>query len=208
MTGHDPGPRRSDDHDRFCNAAFSTRIRVRSSAALATENTNAVIQAPPAKGSAAPFEYHCHVIRVAHIAIRPADDTRSAGHDNYPGVPLAPQCGDTPPAQSLGDRHKHEHRPEPAPAHRCLAHRADQQPGVQRHHHRIVAGAKFLAAVGLTPLQVAAGHHQFGDPLGGDQQDQRKKCLHIDQRQRSRTSSEQKPGPIAIRTPGVPGVGR
>ena len=53
-----------------------------------------------------------------------------------------------------------------------LDERADEQPGVQHHHHHEVPLAGLDAAAREAPRCVALRHHQLGEPLQPDGQDQ------------------------------------
>ena len=92
-----------------------------------------------------------------------------------------------------------------------LDQRADEQPGVQHDHERVVAQAGLDAAALPAPGGVAGRDDQLGQPLEADQRDQDgegdQARPRSASRARSSTSSEQKPGPIAISTPWVPGAG-
>ena len=60
------------DHRRLASAAFSTLIRVVSSAAFSTVNVSAVIHAVCTSGSATPSSNHRDVVGVRHEPVRPA----------------------------------------------------------------------------------------------------------------------------------------
>ena len=65
---------------------------------------------------------------------------------------------------------------------------------------------KLLAAVGKSPSRIAFGYDQLGQPFDGDREDQQ--VIHgYWPYQLSRTSSAEKPGPIAIISPIEPGDG-
>src|ERR1700739_526893 len=80
-----------------------------------------------------------------------------------------------------------------------------QQTGVECEHRRLVPGAELDSAVQPAPGAVALGDNHLGQSLHGDRADQQHVPDHRrSQCQRSMTSSEQKPGPIASITPGLP----
>src|SRR6478672_5224779 len=60
------------------------------------------------------------------------------------------------------------------------------------------------AAVRPAPSPITLGDNQLGQSLDSDRTDQERVPGHVNQCQRSSTSSEQNPGPIAISTPGLP----
>ncbi len=80
----------------------------------------------------------------------------------------------------------------------------DEQAGVQHDHGRVVLPAELAAAVLEAPGGVALGDHQLGQPLDtdeGDEDREEREARHRSSGARSSTSSEQKPGPIAISSP-------
>src|ERR1700739_3040810 len=84
-----------------------------------------------------------------------------------------------------------------------------QQTGVECEHRRLVPGAELDSAVQPAPGAVALGDNHLGQSLHGDRADQQHIPDHRrSQCQRSMTSSEQNPGPIASITPGLPPGGR
>lgn len=84
---------------------------------------------------------------------------------------------------------------------------AHEQARVQGDHDRVVAAAVFHTGASQGPFPVAPGDEEFGDTFDGDGQDKKRVPVHRAAHQRSRTSSEQNPGPIAISRPHAPGSG-
>jgi hypothetical protein len=66
---------------------------------------------------------------------------------------------------------------------------------------------KLLAAVGKSPSRIAFGYDQLGKPFDGYRQDQQVIHSSFGPYQLSRTNSAEKPGPMAIISPIVPGDG-
>jgi hypothetical protein len=67
--------------------------------------------------------------------------------------------------------------------------------------------AKFLGAPGKRPLCVALGYDQLRQSFYADDQDQQVIQSFVGPYQLSRTSSAEKPGPMAIISPIEPGGG-
>ena len=85
---------------------------------------------------------------------------RGIRYHDHPGVPAVPQGGDAPPAQRLGRHGKRQHRPAQPADERAvqqphLEHTAQQQCGVDDHHHRVVTQAEFSSTLRKCPPGVA-----------------------------------------------------
>ena len=74
-------------------------------------------------------------------------------------------------------------------------------------HYRVVLATKLLAALGKSPLCISFGYDQLGQSFDGHREDQQVIHGPIRPYQLSRTSSAEKPGPIAIISPIEPGDG-
>ena len=79
------------DHVRLASASFSTLIRVRSSAAFSTVNTQRGDPRRMHQRQRDPLEDDRDIIGVRYQAVRPAGDARRTGDHDHAGVPLVPQ---------------------------------------------------------------------------------------------------------------------
>ena len=96
------------------------------------------------------------------------------------------------------------------PAYPRLDQRADEQPGVQHDHERVVAPAGLDAAALTAPGGVAHRHDQLGQPLEADERDQDREgdqALHVSRPPAAAPARSRSPGPSRAACRGFPGAG-
>src|SRR5262245_58737117 len=117
------------------------------------------------------------------------------------------------PTQRLRSDHEGEHRPTEPRQERTRQKKhfrpgADEKTGVDCDEKRIVAAPVLASAPRQAPCHVAARDRKLREALGrgdGEQQEEQNLARHPPPVWRSRTSSEEKPGPMAMSSPAVPG---
>ena len=196
--GSGPGPRPPP------GAARTSR------AALSTVKPSAVHPDGVHQRQRHPLDDHGDVVGVAEHPVGARAHRRQPGYDDHPGVPATAQGGDAPPAQGLGGQHQRQHRPGQSagttgrsatqrldrarrPAARCAAAPSPGSgPGRSRPRH---APGSTRCCAGRPPARRAAR----GRP--GRRRRRRRSARSCRADQRSRTSSEQNPGPMASSRP-------
>ena len=189
----------------------------RAAPALSTVKTSAVIQARVHERQRDALDDDRDVVGVARAAGRGRERPAPARARRSRGCSTAGRGWRCTTSAAPGRRPPARASTRPAAAGTSgrrdprLDQRADQQPGVQHDHERVVPlpGLDAAALAGSTrrcawrrPARPAARA-----PTSADQDGERDQAGH-DASARSSTSSEQKPGPIAISMPWLPGARR
>src|SRR5262245_28091968 len=156
-----------------------------------------------------PLDDHGQIVGMPEVAIGSARDRRLAGDDDHANVPAGSERRDGPVAETLRQELEPEHRNAerrnegPTCEHRLGAAR-DEERTVQHRHGDEVPSAHLDRPAREGMRGVSPADLQLEQTLQAEQDEERKVELHHCRR----TSSAQKPGPMAIMRPYAPGGGR
>src|SRR5438874_4120855 len=146
------------------------------------------------------------VVRVAQEPVRASAHGRFAGDDDHAHVPAPAQAVDRPPAQDLCADRRGGAGPAQGTGKRPVEQQHFRRAGrkeqrVHRGHPAEMRGAALDARARESNARIAARKHELRDALSTEQRQEDEVSRHHS----SSTISEQKPGPMARRSPRSPG---
>ena len=146
---------------------------------------------------------------MTHVSVRTGDDRLVARHDEHADVPAWAERQDRPIAQRLREDDEHQHRRRQRRQKWPLQQdhpgtTRDEERRVQQLHHLKVPLPDLDRAPSARQRRVAAADRELDQPLDAEEREENEVPAH----HRRRTSSAQRPGPSASRSPHAPGGGR